>query len=139
MKKYLFLIIIFSLLAPCAQAQNKIKVLTIHENIINPVTADYIEKGLKLAESQDAILILKIDTPGGLLKSTEKIVKLILNSSVPVVSFVYPKGARAASAGVFIGYASHILAMSPSTHIGCLLYTSPSPRDLSTSRMPSSA
>jgi len=103
---------------PCAWAQNKIKVLTIHENIINPVTADYIEKGLKLAQSQEAILILNIDTPGGLLKSTEKIVKLILNSPVPVIAYVYPKGARAASAGVFISYASNILAMSPSTHIG---------------------
>lgn len=73
MKKYLFLVIISSFLLPCAWPQNQIKALTIHENIINPVTADYIEKGLELTQSQEAILILKIDTPGGLLKSTDYI------------------------------------------------------------------
>ena len=114
----LFLAFIFILPSCSTYSQTKIKVLTIQENIINPVTADYIAKGIKIAENEDSILIITIDTPGGLLKSTEKIVKLILNSSVPVVSYVYPKGARAASAGVFIGYSSHILAMSPSTHIG---------------------
>jgi membrane-bound serine protease (ClpP class) len=118
--KVLCLIIVFLafLLPQNSYSQTKIKVLTLQGDIINPVTADYIEKGLEIAERQDCLLIIRIDTPGGLLKSTEKIVKLILNSPVPVISYVYPKGARAASAGVFIGYASNILAMSPSTHIG---------------------
>ncbi len=118
MKKYcLFLFFIF-LFPSTSLPQNKIKVLSIQESIINPVTASYIEKGIKTAEQENALVIIILDTPGGLLKSTEKIVKVILNSSVPVIAYIYPKGARAASAGVFIGYASHILAMSPSTHIG---------------------
>jgi len=97
---------------------NKAKILTIDNYIINPVTVEYIKRGLKKAEDSSAVLVLKMDTPGGLLKSTQEIVKLILNAKVPVVTYVYPKGARAASAGVFVGYASHILAMAPSTHIG---------------------
>ena len=119
MNKRIFFIILFISLVPCqSYPQTKIKLLTIREKIINPVTADYIERGLKSAEKDKSPLIILLDTPGGLLKSTEKIVKLILNSSVPVITYVYPKGARAASAGVFIGYASHILAMTPATHIG---------------------
>ena len=119
MKKYFFLIILALLLLPSlSYCKAPIKVLTIQENIINPVTADRIEKTLREITGTDTVLILKIDTPGGLLKSTERIVKLLLNSSNPIITYVHPKGARAASAGVFIGYASHILAMSPSTHIG---------------------
>ena len=119
MKKYFFLIILALLLLPSlSYCKAPIKVLTIQENIINPVTADRIEKTLREITGTDTVLILKIDTPGGLLKSTERIVKLLLNSSNPIITYVHPKGARAASAGTFIGYASHILAMSPSTHIG---------------------
>ena len=106
------------MLPSLSYCQTTIKVLAIQENIINPVTADRIEKALKEIEGTDTILILKIDTPGGLLRSTERIVKLLLNSPKPIITYIYPKGARAASAGTFIGYASHILAMSPSTHIG---------------------
>jgi len=122
MKRYFFLTFLFllllSLLPSLTYCQTKIKVLTIQGNIINPVTADRIEKGLRKAEEENCLLVLKIDTPGGLLKSTERIVKLLLNSSIPVITYVYPRGAKATSAGTFIGYASHILAMSPSTHIG---------------------
>ena len=116
----LFLILVFlAALSPfCIFAQTTAKVLTIEEDIINPVTASYVARALEAAEKDDSIVIIKMDTPGGLLASTEKIVKLLLNSPVPVITYIYPKGARAASAGVFIGYASHILAMSPSTHIG---------------------
>ena len=119
MRKYFFFILAFLLLVPSlSYCQTRIKVLAIQENIINPVTAGRIEKGLKEAEEDNSILVITLDTPGGLLKSTERIVKLILNSPIPVITYVYPKGARAASAGTFIGYASHILVMSPSTHIG---------------------
>ena len=119
MKRYFFFILAFLLLFPSlSYCQTKIKVLAIQEDIINPVTADRLEKGLQKASEDNSILVLKLDTPGGLLKSTEKIVKLILNSPIPVITYVYPQGARAASAGTFIGYASHILVMSPSTHIG---------------------
>ncbi len=119
MRKCFFFILAFLLLVPSlSYCQTRIKVLAIQENIINPVTAGRIEKGLKEAEEDNSILVITLDTPGGLLKSTERIVKLILNSPIPVITYVYPKGARAASAGTFIGYASHILVMSPSTHIG---------------------
>lgn len=115
---YIFIFLLALLFPLTTYAQTKIKVLTLKGDIINPVTADYIERGLKSAQEENALLILIIDTPGGLLKSTEKIVKFILNSPVPVITYIYPPGARAASAGTFISYASHIIAMSPSTHIG---------------------
>jgi membrane-bound serine protease (ClpP class) len=98
-------------------AQN-IKVISIQDHIIGPVTANYIQRGLEIAEKEEAILIIQLDTPGGLLKSTQEIVKLLLNSPIPVVTYITPRGAKAASAGVFISYASHLLAMSPSTHLG---------------------
>lgn len=110
--------IVFLLLPLLIQAQTQVLVLTIKDDIINPVTATYIEKTIQSAKDSGSIVIIEMDTPGGLLKSTEKIVKAILNSPVPIITYVYPKGARAASAGTFIGYASNILAMSPSTHIG---------------------
>ena len=63
-------------------------------------------------------LLVVIDTPGGLLKSMDDITKAMLNSPMPVVVYVYPKGARAASAGVFVVYAANIAAMAPATHLG---------------------
>ena len=110
-----FLLIAFSISS--LKAQN-IKVATIEDYIIGPPTYNYVKRVLNLAEKEEAILLLRLDTPGGLLNSTQKIVKLFLNSSVPIIVYISPQGARAASAGVFISYASHILAMAPSTHIG---------------------
>ena len=95
-----------------------VKIVSVKDYIINPLTYEYIRRGLKKAEGENAVFILKLDTPGGLLKSAQEIVKLFLNSSVPIITYIAPKGARAASAGVFISYASNIIAMSPSTHIG---------------------
>mgnify|MGYP000365478771 CR=1 FL=1 len=113
-KKLLFLFFLF----PYLCLAQKIEIATIKNYIINPVTSEYIIRCLKKAEEEKAIFILQLDTPGGLLKSTEKIVKSFLNSSAPVVTYITPSGGRAASAGVFISYASHIIAMSPATHIG---------------------
>jgi len=89
------------------------------EGTINPGTAQFVIKGLKRAEvSKHMLVIIRLDTPGGLDSSMRSIVKSILNSSVPVVVYVAPRGARAASAGVMITVAAHIAAMAPQTNIG---------------------
>lgn len=96
--------------------------------MINPATLDYIRTGIKESESRSAeALIILLDTPGGLLNSTKEIVKLILNSPVPVVIYVSPKGASATSAGVFITLSANIAAMAPGTSIGAAHPVSVSP------------
>jgi len=86
---------------------------------INPSSAEYINSGIKHAREKNAeCLIIKLNTPGGLLKSTRVIVADILESEIPVVVFVYPGGSQAASAGVFITLAGHIATMAPGTNIG---------------------
>lgn len=87
--------------------------------IIHPVAAEYIEKAIHRAEAENAAaLLIQLDTPGGLLESTHRIVKEIMNADVPVIVYVAPKGARAASAGVFITLSAHVAAMAPATHMG---------------------
>jgi len=89
------------------------------EGTINPVLADYIERGINQAEEDNAVAcIIQLDTPGGLLGSTEEIVISIMNAYVPVIVYVSPKGGWAASAGVFITLSGHIAAMTPGTTIG---------------------
>lgn len=89
------------------------------EGAITPVTANFISYGLNYAsEKKGKALIIELDTPGGLVESTREIVKEILQSEIPVIVYVSPQGARAASAGVFILLASHLAAMAPSTHVG---------------------
>jgi membrane-bound serine protease (ClpP class) len=86
---------------------------------IGPATVEFVTSALEAAESRNTeLVIIRMDTPGGLDASTRDIVKSILNSSVPVATFVAPEGARAASAGMYILYASHIAAMSPATNVG---------------------
>ena len=86
---------------------------------IGPVSANFVDRALDRAERQDAVgWILMMDTPGGLISSTDDIVQRILAAEIPVVVFVSPAGARAASAGTFITLAGHIAAMAPNTQIG---------------------
>lgn len=93
-------------------------VITVN-GVINPVTAEYITKSIRKAVKNNAeALVIELDTPGGLDTSMRNIVKEIIGSDVPVIVFVAPSGARAASAGVFITLAAHIAAMAPGTNIG---------------------
>lgn len=86
---------------------------------ISPVSADYIQKQVEKAEDNGTdLVILQLDTPGGLMTSTRQIVKVLLGARVPVAVYVAPPGARAASAGVFITMAAHVAAMAPGTNIG---------------------
>lgn len=89
------------------------------DGAIGPASADYLRRGLALARKQQAqLLVLQMDTPGGLDSSMRTMIKDILSSPVPVASFVAPGGARAASAGTFILYASHVAAMTPASTLG---------------------
>jgi membrane-bound serine protease (ClpP class) len=101
-----------------AASPTTVEVLTVDGTIV-PVIADYIDRGISQAEKDGAtVCIIELDTPGGLLDSTEKIVKSIMNADVPIVVYVSPKGAWAASAGTFITLSANIAAMTPGTTIG---------------------
>ena len=89
------------------------------EGAINPGIAQFVTRGIKQAEtSKHTMVIIRLDTPGGLDPSMRSIVKAILNAQLPVVVYVAPRGARAASAGVMITIAAHVAAMAPQTNIG---------------------
>ena len=98
--------------------QNEVYIIKVAD-AISPGTADFIKNGIKTAEEKAAtVVIIELDTPGGLAESMRLIVQNILSSKVPVVVFVSPSGARAASAGVMITMAADIAAMAPGTNIG---------------------
>ena len=89
------------------------------EDIIGPISADYIGEAIHQAETDEAqLLVIRLDTPGGLMVSMRTIIKSILASRVPVCVYVGPEGAHAASAGTFILYSAHVAAMAPGTNLG---------------------
>jgi membrane-bound serine protease (ClpP class) len=96
----------------------RIEILSVDGTIV-PVIASYIDRGISRAESEGAVAcVIELNTPGGLLNSTEDIVQRILNARVPVIVYVSPRGSWAASAGTFITISAHIAAMAPGTSIG---------------------
>lgn len=122
-RKASILILALGLLLLSAQAaipENAPEVMVITvDGVINPVSAEFISKSIdKANEARAEALVIEMDTPGGLVTSMRDIIKSILGSDVPVVVFVSPGGARAASAGTFITISAHVAAMAPQTNIG---------------------
>lgn len=132
MRKLIFILILITFISTSVSAEESLILKLKVEGAIDPIVADYIARGIAEAEKNNATaLIIQLDTPGGLDLAMRKIIKDIQSSPVPVVTYVYPKGARAASAGSFILIASHIAAMAPGTNVGAAHPVSIEGRDVS--------
>lgn len=115
--KWLLVLGLFCVVLPVSAKE--VAVLLEIDGAIGPASSDFIDRGIEKAETSGAtLLVLRIDTPGGLSTAMRSIVQAVLGSSIPVVGYVAPSGARAASAGTYILYASHIAAMAPGTNVG---------------------
>jgi len=112
------LLLVVSITVRAQTASSRIDVLTV-KGTINPVLTDYISRGIAQAEETGAhAVIIQMDTPGGLDTAMRDIIQEIINAKVPVVVYVSPAGARAASAGAYITLAAHVAVMAPNTAIG---------------------
>src|SRR2546422_1684691 len=120
MRKIVWLAVIAAgvALGQSARPEERTVLLGKVEGVITPVTAQYVDRLVGRAEAQGAAaVVVQIDTPGGLADSTFRITGRFLNSRVPVITYVSPSGARAASAGTFITMARPVAAMAPPTNI----------------------
>lgn len=110
---------LFFMALPSSGEEKKVVQVLKLEGPISPVAAERLDKALRIATEKKAqCLIVQLDTPGGLDKSMRQMVKAIMNSEIPIIVYISPKGARAASAGLFITLASHIAVMAPGTNMG---------------------
>jgi len=117
MKKFALLFIF--ILSQYLYAQDRVVLILKVDGSINPASSDYLHEGIKRAEERNAAcVVVELNTPGGLLKSTRMIVTDFLTSTVPIVVYVSPSGSQSASAGVFITLAADIAVMAPGTNIG---------------------
>jgi len=116
MKRLLFLLLL--MVFPLFASTSTIIKLEI-KSIIGPASSNYLKEGMKAAVLQNAqMMLIELDTPGGLSTSMREMIQEITNSPLPVIIYVSPKGARAASAGTYLLYASHVAAMAPGTNLG---------------------
>lgn len=114
----LYLLLFLALFHLTSAQASSVQVLTM-QGTIGPASTDYLIRGINQAgEERARLVVIEIDTPGGLDHSMRDIVKEILASPVPIVTYVSPQGARAASAGTYILYADHVAVMAPATNLG---------------------
>ena len=114
---FLIIMLFFNSFSFAQEQYKKINAFEIN-GVITDATLKYVKENIEKSEKENAAVLIYIDTPGGVLESTRNIVQAILSSKVPVITYVYPKGARAASAGTFITIAGNYALMSESTNIG---------------------
>lgn len=122
---FFFILLLYGSIVCFGQAggngsSSKPKVILLEiDGAIGPAVADYVSKGFATARNEKAsLIVLQMDTPGGLDNAMRDIIKMVLGSEIPVVSYVAPSGSRAASAGTYILYGSHLAAMAPATNLG---------------------